>query len=243
MVIKERFYMPINSNKKNKEVNKKQKNEKNEKTKKGKTPNKKRKKYCCLKFCGSGCIFFVLIIILLLNAIGIIKIPIISSLIYHEPKPEEVIIPTEEKVKSLQDKLENLPLDEENFKIEITQDELTSYLVYNQPKNKIELESPQIAITSEEIKLFGQVQKKPLKIAFRVDFIPWIQNGQLKINIQKIYFGSIKIPSFLINRLQETITEELEKSLPEDEIFFITNIQLKDKKMIISGEIQYEEEI
>ncbi len=170
-------------------------------------------------------------------ATGIIKIPGISSLVYHEPKPKEVIIPTEEKAQSLQDKLENPILDKNIFKIEITQEELTSYLVYYPPKNKIEIENPQIVITPEEVKLFGKT-KKPVSTAFKVVFIPWIQNGKLKINIKKIYCGSVGIPSFLVSQLQENITEELEKSLPKEENFYITNIQLKDRKMIIIGEIK-----
>jgi hypothetical protein len=197
---------------------------------------KRRKKHLCLKIFGAGCIFFILLIILLLAAIGIIKIPIISSLVYHEPKPKQIITPTEEKAQSLQNKLENPIITEEGFKIEITQEELTSYLVYYPPKNKNEIENPQVVITPKEVELFGKI-KEPINTVVKVIFIPWIQNGKLKINIQKIYCGSVRAPSFLINKLQESLSEQLEKSLPRED-FYITNIQLKDGKMIISGERQ-----
>lgn len=206
-----------------------------------KTPRKKRKKHFCLKIFGAGCVFFILLIVLLLAATGIIKIPGISSLVYHEPKPNSTITPTKKAAESLKYKLENPTRDKNIFKLEITQEELTSYLVYYPPKdNKIKIENPQIVITPEVVELFGKI-KKPVSTAFKVAFIPWIQNGKFKINIQKIYCGSLGIPSFLISQLQEKISGELEKPLPKEENFYITNIQLKDGKMIIIGEVKYEE--
>lgn len=209
---------------------------------------------CCAYFC-SGCL---IIIILFLGATlyaaslsGLIKIPILTERFYKEPLPISLVVPDKNAKKNLEKQFENLEKTTkpgQKIDLSFTEGELT-YLLQNEVINKMgkkmkefPLQAGQIAIKPDFIEFYGKIKYQFIDSVAVVHFVPTLEKEKLSIKITHLRIGSLSLPEFVLSSLEEVINKEIDKQMAQikDVPMELTNIQLKDGKLVVSGKVKKE---
>lgn len=177
--------------------------------------------FSCFSYQGFCFFIFILFIILVfyitisVAKTGLVQIPIISSIFYHEPQPSEVVNSVNSF--SLQDRFNLESISDQSVAIILTQEELTT-LVANYEK----FDQAQIAVGDLNLELFALAKFSNNKKAYlTINFIPIIKNLKLDFKIISFKIGDSKIPVFLAN-----FSKSIFMGFWQDQLAIINNLKI-----------------
>lgn len=187
---------------------------------------RKRKKFltCCLLIV-LAVIFVLVSAAVALAKTGLVDVPVFSKIFYKTPAPQRVVTVTPEEIANFNlnatKKLENevkprispgVTGQKIEVSLEFTEKELTAFLRSLETNGESPLLNSQISITPESLEIFGEINKST-KTYITIGLKPEIQDGNLKITIQKIRIGTLPIPAVFGNFLVEKfLSEQLRKT-------------------------------
>jgi len=133
---------------------------------------------------------------------GLVEIPIFSQLFYQTPQPIHWVktdqLPTTDLEKELAEKFQP---GQKRLIIEWNEVEMTQMLnenleQINSTPDKLLIKETQIAIDSEQIEFFSQLEE-PIAGYLTVSTVPRVEDQQLKFVVQEVKIGNLKLPPAL----------------------------------------------
>lgn len=217
--------------------------------------------------CGNCFSLFIIIIFLIIGSgawavaqTGLIKVPIFSRWFYNEPAPMHWVhlsggsfSPEDTINKAIKKSLVNQigTVLEEKIPIDLifVEEDLT-YLIreagdaLNQQNSKIKFYDSQIAVNSDRAELFTKIEfvNRKAETALIVDFIPELEDGQIKLKLLKVKFGNLPLPAILgnlaVNLLLRGQIENISKAVSLGDIMAV---DLRPGEFIINTEFNIRE--
>lgn len=161
------------------------------------------------------------------------------------PSTETRVPVSQEAADRLEHKLkEGINRDEDIFSLEVTDVELTSYVVLKlseqaDRKNDLPLEDFQVQFSGGQMIYSAKVTTIcPFQLDVRVAATAQVEDGQLDVTVDKARVGVLPLPKVLLNSLSRIVTETIAEA-PErvEEAVEITNVEVGEGVMRISGRI------
>lgn len=188
----------------------------------------------CFSYQGFCFLIFILFIILVLCIFisvaktGLVQIPIISSIFYHEPQPSEIINSASDF--ALKDRFNIQSNGDQSVGIILTQEELTT-LVANYEK----FDQAQIAINDLNLELFALTKFSENKKAYlTANFIPIVKNQKLDFKITSFKIGNLKVPVLIANFSKSLLMGFWQDQLAIINNLKITKVDLKKGQLILT---------
>jgi len=161
------------------------------------------------------------------------------------PSTEARVPVSQEAADRLEQKLkEATNKDEGTFGLEITDAELTSYVVLKLSEqadraDEIPLEDFQVRFSGRQMIFSGKLTTIcPFQLNVKVTAMAQVEDGQLDVAVDKARVGAIPVPKGLLKSLSRIITETITEA-PEqmDVAVEITDIEIGEGVMRIGGRI------
>lgn len=163
----------------------------------------------------------------------------------EKPSTETRVPVSQEAADRLKQKLkEAVNRNEDTFSLQVTDTELTSYVVLEMTqqtdkREDIPLEDFQVQFTGGQMIFSGKVTTVcPFQLNVRVAASAQVEDGQLEVTVDKARVGVVPIPRGVLKSLSrittETITEAPERM---DEAVEITDVEIGEGVIQISGRI------
>ncbi|EKD56309.1 MAG: hypothetical protein ACD_58C00235G0001 [uncultured bacterium] len=187
----------------------------------------------CFSYQGFCFLIFLIIIGLVIYLLicftktGLVNIPILTKIFYHEPAPNEVVTPASGFTIENRINLKNIALGEITYIL--TQEELTT-LVNTSDK----LTRGQIAILDLNAELFAETKiiNRPAFIVIK--FVPTAKNDQLDFKIISAQIGDQQIPLFIANLSKSILLGSIKQQLKVLNDIKITNIDIKKGQLLLT---------
>ncbi|MBM2821061.1 MAG: hypothetical protein HW405_821 [Candidatus Berkelbacteria bacterium] len=165
--------------------------------------DKRTARHSCCTFQTMIIFFGILLIIATLGTIYIV----------YQVKQINVTFPqfnlTESIKNSLSKKLNSKNLTNPQLDMVITSEEFSSIVSPGIKTSILEIDQMQAKIYETDIKIFGKLIK-PLKSDIEITAVPIIQDGKIKLEIQKINAGKLSLPGLLNNEIEKSINKLLD---------------------------------
>jgi len=143
------------------------------------------------------------------------------------PAPEPTVEVSHEAAERFEEKIGRVIGGEGGrFRLEITEEELTSYLAENLKDSP--LLKPQVRFTEGRIHVSGAIT--PLGIRLSATCTAQLANGQVEVTIEKATIASFPIPGLLLNYTSQVIEESI-----EDMRIDITELKVLPGRVVIGG--------
>jgi hypothetical protein len=161
------------------------------------------------------------------------------------PSAETRVPVSQEAADQLAQKLrEGINRDEGTFGLEVTDAELTSYVVLKlseqaNRKSDVPLEGFQAQFSGGQMIFSGRIASIcPLQLDVRVAAVAQVEDGRLDVTVDKAQLGVFLLPEWLLNSLSRIVTETIVEA-PErmEEAVEITDVEVGEGMMRISGRI------
>ncbi len=121
-------------------------------------------------------------------------------------------------------------LGEKEFRIQLTQEEVTSYLSLNL-RDSIPLASPQVRFQPGRIILEGDLTS-PVRGHVTLTFSLSVVDGSPEIHVQEARLGTVSMPGALLSSLSDSLTEQIQQGQGSIEIL---DIQVLSGSIVIAG--------
>lgn len=176
-------------------------------------------------------LFVALVFYLVINLAktGLVSIPIISNVFYHEPQPIEVV--SSQNSFKLDSVINLNDITKSEFNFNLTQEDLTSLVQSND-----QFSSGQIAIGELTSELFVQKNIFDKNVYFTINFIPRVKNNKLDFQITKAKIGELSIPVILANFGKNIFMQSLNSQLSILNSAKISKVETKKGQMTIFTE-------
>lgn len=146
------------------------------------------------------------------------------------PTPLSTIQVSDEAAESLEEKVREAFGEEvEHFRLEITEEELTSFLAQNVEGSP--LADPQVRLTPGQIHISGTVTQ-PLQAQLSVTCSAQLVNGRVEVTIEEAIVGGFPAPAPLMDYISQIIEESVEDMQTG---MTVTELQILEGKLIIAG--------
>ena len=160
-----------------------------------------------------------------------------TAQIFPTPDPGVVVV----GASALEQKLANIQPDANgNFTLAVTEGDLNEFVAGQTgggiQTEALNVENVQIGITSEAVKLTGDV-KEPVDLPLTVELRPGLLDGQLHFEIISATAGIFPVPSSMLDLIEATANSELTQvlaGLPAN--LTLQNVQLGDGVLMIMGQ-------
>lgn len=175
-------------------------------------------------------IFIALIIYLLicLTKTGLVNVPILSKIVYHEPVPIEVVSPASGF--SWENKVDLKNLAEGEVTYTLTQEELTALVDDNEKFTRA-----QMAIADLNAELFAETKILSRDAFISVKFIPKVKSNQLDFKIVSAQIGDLKLPLLIANFTKTLFLESFKQQLSVLNKIKITKVDLKKGELVLTA--------
>lgn len=212
------------------------------------------KKSSCFRNC--LIIFTILIFLLFLGLAsvlaksGLVNVPILSPLLFKEPK--EFVKPDLnaqenlfEKLKQIEEKAKREKKISEEIALQFTQEEILGLMLSFIEKSDLSIDKPQIVIHKDRIETWGRFDIKEIKknipfgkflqegIWIKVSFLPTATGERVQFEIKQVQIGSLSIPSFLTKKAMDALLAKLNKTSLGFEIKGIKSLELLEERVVI----------
>ncbi len=154
--------------------------------------------------------------------------PCCAGLRGRGPTAIPTVAVSEDAAKRLDEKTGDLG--EEEFRIELTQEEVTSYIALNL-KDSIPLASPQVRFEPGKIILEGDITS-PVRGHVTLVFSVSVVDGRPEIHVQEARLGAVSMPSRLLSSLSDSLSEQVREGQGSIEIL---EIQVLSGSIVIAG--------
>jgi hypothetical protein len=123
------------------------------------------------------------------------------------------------------------------FKITVTESELSSYLVQELEKQKtqgdaIPLSNPQIKLTKGQLWVYGTFASGSAKINGLAVVSAQVQNDRLQVKITRLDLGAFPVPKALLDQMNEQIQTSLDEQTSS---IVLTGIVIREGEMDVTG--------
>ncbi len=144
------------------------------------------------------------------------------------PTPEPTVEVSHEAAERFEEKASRFIRGEAGapFRLEITEEELTSYLAENLSGGP--LLKPQVRFTEGRIHVSGAIA--PLGARFSATCTAQLVKGRVEVTIERATIAGFHIPGFLLNYTSQIIEESIEDSRID-----ITELRVLPGKLVIGG--------
>ena len=118
-----------------------------------------------------------------------------------------------------------------------TQDQLTSYLLYEVDTSVYGITNPQVYLEEDQIIVYGQVEHDFITADAKIILRPYIDSGIPRMDVVSVDLGPIPAPDTLLNSLSDTIDQTLLQTLAEiPEGYQITSVVIANGSMTITAQ-------
>lgn len=198
----------------------------------GKKPEKKKSRWCCWT-----CLVLLILAILIPSyaaiASGIVKVPILTPLIYGKgPQPKRVVEPAKVGLETITEKMTEAAKSGLN-QVTFTEEELTTLLKQD---NK-QLRDANLAIDPNEIEVFGYLEEGTYNTHLTVGFMPEITEGELDFKFRRVKLGKLPIPVWGINLAVKRMLGQQQEAINQF-VEYIDKIELEKGELKIKGNIR-----
>lgn len=202
-----------------------------------------RKRFSCFT-CG-GCLGFAILLLILViggvlglvAATGVVRIPVVSDLVYPEaPRPSRVVEPggsVTELDQFLASKVAGAELTDGATRLSLREEELTQLLRTPNAAGEVTFKQGQVAVDPEGIELYGQVTPPQLSspVVVTANLIPAPNSGVLTLSSLKV--GRVMVPPALAERVTSLILSQNFTGGIELGLFGIEAIHLGDQVVLL----------
>jgi len=124
------------------------------------------------------------------------------------------------------------------FTLSFTQDQLTSYLVYEVDTSAYGITNPKVLLEDGQIVIYGQLEQNLITANVKLILKPSIDpSGSLKLDLTSVDLGPIPAPDSLLSNLSQTIDQSLQQAFVEiPDGYQITSIEIVDGVMTITAQ-------
>ncbi len=185
-------------------------------------------------------------------ATGLVRIPVLSSLAYEKPEPTRVVepgVPIEDLVKAefeiqLTERFEQgMPLfDDQALTFRVPESSVTSSLRSGMEEAGVEppldVSSSQVVISAEDgFELYLPIKDNPQETAVKVVAKPYLDEGQLKLEIIDMRLGSASIPNWFITSIVGPIVQREIKEVTDraGDYAGLSAIEYHQGEVVITG--------
>ncbi|MFA5029995.1 MAG: hypothetical protein WC495_00180 [Patescibacteria group bacterium] len=147
-----------------------------------------------------GIVFIILLglfVIILLT--GVWQVPIASSIIYHEPKPVRDVKSSifSETLFTLQTERKISDSASGTVRVDLTENQLTALFQDTLVQKELyPFVFSQLVVVSDYIEFYGRLKSRP-QVIVRAHLIPYVEEDDLRIRIDRIFVGQLRIPRVL----------------------------------------------
>ncbi len=144
------------------------------------------------------------------------------------PNAEPTAAVSEEAARRFEEKTRQF--DKASFRVELTEQEVTSYLTLNLGE-KLPLSSPEVYFYTDEIVVEGDVTS-PVRGHIVLSGSVTVVNGRPRIQFREARIGPLTVSGPVLDSMSESMTEMLQRGSPD---IVIDEIELLPGRIVISG--------
>jgi len=209
-------------------------------------PGKPKKKHKSREFCLIFLIIFLIVVFLVIPSIvaatGIVKVPLLSRIFYHSEKPD-INFSGKKNSEAISLKMESIQTKaiDGSAQAKISEEELNAYLnarISNGEAQMDFLKDVFILLHNNEIEIWASIEKSVIQTDVNLKATLSIKKGQPYIKLNKVKIGAISVPEKYLAEIEKRIDPELKKSFTENEDVTLQKIDIKEKVLIITGEMK-----
>ncbi len=119
------------------------------------------------------------------------------------------------------------------FRLEITQEEITSYLALN--IHDYPIERPEIRFSQGLVHLSGTVVALgPLRAGFAASFLPQVSDGLVALHVKEACLLGFSLPQFLRSPIARVLNDSIADAKP---YILVHQLEISEGKIVLVGEM------
>ncbi len=141
---------------------------------------------------------------------------------------------------SKQSFIDKLKLDKNQnptFSIVVTAEELTSLAADGIRAFSLEINEAQIEIENSRTIVYGKLIK-PLKSDIKIEAVPEVEKGKIKMSVEKVSAGKLTLPGMLNLEIEKALNKMMDENFSSlYENYQVEKVELRQDEMVISGKL------
>lgn len=162
------------------------------------------------------------------------------------PSPAATVPVSAEAAKRMQNKLDQAATQAKatgQFKVTLTESEVTSYLVMQaQALQKqgeiIPVTNPQIKFTQGQAWIYGTFESDSSKINGLVVVSPQVQNNKLTVKVVRADFGPIPVPGPFLDQFNQELQASVDEQSKQAPNLVVTGITIREGEIDVAGKLK-----